>query len=140
SSIESSYQWARVLRVADAVGRPVYAPLWRRPPDRVVREEIAAGLDIRFVHLAAEALDPAWLGERLDAERLRRLEDGPVRRAGVHVAGEGGEYETLVLNAPFFRQRIVLDDVERLLRPPTARLTIRKAHLAPAGPRPERRP
>jgi uncharacterized protein (TIGR00290 family) len=135
-AIESSYQWARVLRVADAVGRPVYAPLWRRPPERVVREEIAAGLDIRFVHLAAEALDPAWLGERLDAERLARLTDGPLRRAGVHVAGEGGEYETLVVDAPFFRRPIVLDDVERTVRPPTARLTVRNAHLLDAPRRP----
>ncbi len=130
-AIESSYQWARVLRVADSVGRPVYAPLWRRPAGRVVREEIAAGLDIRFVHLAAEGLDPGWLGERLDADRLRLLETGAPGRARVHPAGEGGEYETAVVDAPFFRSRIVFDSADREVRPSTARLTVRNAHLAP---------
>src|SRR5271170_2661665 len=65
-AIASSYQWARLLEVAGHVDRPVYTPLWRKDPGRVVREEIAAGLDIRLVHLAAEPLGPELLGSRLD--------------------------------------------------------------------------
>jgi len=130
-AIESSYQWARLIRVADRVGRPVYTPLWRKEPGRVVREEVAAGLDIRFVHLAAEGLSPALLGERLDAKILTGLEHASRTGPRVHPAGEGGEYETLVVDAPFFRSRIVLDEVERVLRPTTARLVVRKAHLEP---------
>jgi len=137
-AIESSYQWARLLRVADRVGRRLFAPLWRKPPERVVREEISAGLDIRFVHLAAESLGAELLGERLD---LARLEDLAGRRAthpAVHVAGEGGEYETAVVDAPFFRARLVWDEVDRVVGPSTARLVVRRAHLmrkAPFGPR-----
>ncbi|MGA8664186.1 MAG: diphthine--ammonia ligase [Thermoplasmata archaeon] len=130
-AIESSYQWARLLRVAERVGRPVYTPLWRKSPGRVVREEISAGLDIRFVHLAAEGLAPDLLGQRLNAMRLAELERQPPSGTRVHPAGEGGEYETLVLDAPFFRDRIVLDEVAREIRPSTARLVVRKAHLEP---------
>lgn len=133
-AVESSYQWARLLRVAGRVGRPVYTPLWRKDPGRVVREEIAAGLDIRLVHLAAESLGPDLLGRRLDLELLRTLEQRNAAGARVHVAGEGGEYETLVVDAPFFGQRLVLDEVEWDVRPTTARLTVRKAHLAPRVP------
>jgi diphthine-ammonia ligase len=130
-AIESSYQWSRLLRAADRAHRAVFTPLWRKDPDRVVREEIAAGLDIRFVHLAAEGLAPELLGDRLDAARLAQLgpAGGPAPR--VHPAGEGGEYETLVVDAPFFRARIVLDEVERVIRPSTGRLVVRKAHLEP---------
>ena len=128
-AIESSYQWARLLRVADHVGRRLYAPLWRKAPARVVREEIAAGLDIRFVHLAAESLSPELLGTRLDLARLEEL-DRPGRRGPpVHVAGEGGEYETLVVDAPFFRSRLVWDRTEAAVDASTARLVIRGAHL-----------
>ncbi len=130
-AVESSYQWSRLLRVAGRVGRPVYTPLWRKAPGRVVREEIAAGLDIRLVHLAAESLGPELLGRRLDLELVRTLEQGAADGARVHVAGEGGEYETLVVDAPFFRQRLILDEAEWDVRPATARLTVRKAHLAP---------
>ncbi|HTS32373.1 MAG TPA: diphthine--ammonia ligase [Thermoplasmata archaeon] len=130
-AVESSYQWARLLRVAAGLGRPVYTPLWRKEAGRVVREEIAAGLDIRLVHLAAESLGPELLGQRLDLELLRRLEARNASGASVHVAGEGGEYETLVVDAPFWRQRLVLDEAEWDVRTSTARLNVRKAHLAP---------
>jgi|SRR5580658_377627 diphthine-ammonia ligase len=128
-AIQSSYQWARLLRVAGRVGRPVFAPLWRKDPSRVVRAEIEAGLDIRFVHLAAESLAPELLGSRLDREALAELEQRGPGGPRVHPAGEGGEYETLVVDAPFFRQRIDIDLADRDVTPATARLVIRKAHL-----------
>jgi len=128
-AIESSFQWARLLRVADRAGRRLYAPLWRKDPARVVREEISAGLDIRFVHLAAEPLSPELLGQRLDLARLADLERRSRDVRQVHVAGEGGEYETLVVDAPFFRQRIEWTEAETRQDPATARLVIRSAQL-----------
>ncbi|HTT14218.1 MAG TPA: diphthine--ammonia ligase [Thermoplasmata archaeon] len=143
-AIESSYQWARLLRAGDRVGRRIYTPLWRKDPGRVVREEIAAGLDIRLVHLAAEPLAPELLGRRLDRTLLEELErlSRTVRR--VHVAGEGGEFETLVVDAPFFSSRLEFDRTETVRTPSTARLVVRAAHLvahgaqgtAPVRPRP----
>ncbi len=128
-AIASSYQWARLVRVADRLGRRLYAPLWRKAQGRVVREEIAAGLDIRFVHLAAEPLPFHLLGERLTLERLEELErlDREVRP--LNVAGEGGEYETLVVDAPFFTASLVLDRVRSTVDGATARLDISSAHL-----------
>ena len=128
-AIASSYQWARLLRVADALGRRAYTPLWRKDPGRVVREEISAGLDIRLIHLAAEPLTVELLGRRLDLGLLAELErrSRSVRR--LNVAGEGGEYETLVVDAPFFRSRIELDRTEEEVTGSTARLVVRGAHL-----------
>jgi diphthine-ammonia ligase len=133
-AIASSYQWARLIRIASRVGRRLYAPLWRVDPVRVVREEIAAGLDIRFVHLAAESLPPEWLGSRLDEPRLAELERLGRGRTPVHPAGEGGEYETLVVDAPFFRARLELERSDRALAPSTARLNVSSAHLKRKGP------
>ncbi len=134
-AIESSYQWTRLLAAADAAGRRVYVPLWRKDPARVVREEISAGLAIRLVHLSAEPLTADLLGARLDGPLLEELErrSRTVRR--MHVAGEGGEFETLVVDAPFFASRIEIDSVERAVTPTTARLTVTAAHLVPHGPR-----
>ncbi len=128
-AIASSFQWSRLLRIGDRVGRRVYAPLWRKASSRVVQEEIDAGLDIRFVHLAAEPLTPELLGTRLDRPALADLErrSRSVRR--VDVAGEGGEYETLVVDAPFFSSRIEFDRTERVLSGATFRLNISSAHL-----------
>ena len=128
-AIASSYQWSRLHRVTHRLGLRLYTPLWGKPAHRVVEEEIAAGLDIRFVHLAAEPLPPELLGSRLDRsalERLRRL-DREVRR--LHVAGEGGEFETLVVDAPFFARRLVLDEMRELRTAGTHRLNVARAHL-----------
>jgi diphthine-ammonia ligase len=137
-AIASSYQWSRLLAVAGRAGRPVYAPLWRKDPGRVVREEIAAGLDIRLVHLAAEPLGPELLGARLDEETLREIERRSCQIRPTNVAGEGGEYETLVLDAPFFRSRIELDRTDRDLRGSTSQLRVHDAHLVPHPAHPPR--
>lgn len=130
-AIASSYQWARLLRIADRVGRRAFTPLWRKDAGRVVREEISAGLDIRLVHLAAEPLTADLLGRRLDLGLLEELErrSRSVRR--LNLAGEGGEYETLVVDAPFFRSRIEPDRTEEKVTGSTARLVVKSAHLEP---------
>ena len=128
-AIASSYQWARVLRVADHLGRRVYAPLWRVDPRRVVGEEISAGLDIRLVHLAAEPLTPELLGRRFDPELVTELERRSRARRPLHIAGEGGEFETLVVDAPFFRERLELTETRTVLTPTTSRLEVRSARL-----------
>lgn len=130
-AIESSYQWARLVRVADSVGRRVYAPLWRKDPARVVREEIAAGLDIRLVHLAAEPLSEDLLGRRLDLPLVAEVERRGREVRPVNVAGEGGEYETLVVDAPFFERRIELEEVERTITGATSQLRVTRARLVP---------
>lgn len=130
-AIASSYQWARLLRVCAEVDRPLYTPLWGKEAGRVVRAEIDSGLDIRLVHLAAEPLTPELAGRRLDLALLEELERRSRTQRRVHVAGEGGEFETCVVDAPFFRERIVWSD-ERAVRDGGAtRLEIRAPHLEP---------
>ncbi len=133
-AIESSYQWARLVRVCSEAGRRLYAPLWRKDPVRVVREELAAGLVIRFVHLAAEGLPRSFLGERLTAGAVDRLAEA--RGPALHVAGEGGEYETLVVDAPFFSASLEVDRAEVRESASPARLDILSAHLKRRDGRP----
>ena len=128
-AIASSYQWARLVRIADRTHRRLYAPLWRKAPYRVVTEEIDAGLDIRLVHLSADGLPLDWVGSRLDRARLDELERLSEGGRRMHVAGEGGEYETLVVDAPFFRARLEVDRAVRTITGSTARLDISNAHL-----------
>ena len=128
-AIQSSYQWARLLQVADAVHRRVFAPLWRVAPGRVVREEVAAGLDIRLVHLAAEPLTPDLLGRSLDLPMIEEIERRSRMVRSVNVAGEGGEFETLVVDAPFFAERLEPEVVDRVVTATTSSLRIERARL-----------
>ena len=134
-AIASSYQWGRLHRLTYQLGRRLYTPLWGKDPSRVVREEIAAGLDIRLVQVAAEPLGPDLLGRRLDLSLLAELERLGRDVRPVHVAGEGGEFETLVVDAPCFDRRIEIRSAETVHRGGSHRLDIRTAELVPkTGP------
>lgn len=139
-AIASSYQWGRLHRVCFELGRRLFTPLWGKEPARVVAEEVAAGLDIRLVHLAAEPLDERLLGARLDLPLLAELERRSREVRRVNVAGEGGEYETLVVDAPFFDRRIEIEEGVRRGGAGTHRLDVLRARLVtkPGSPRPER--
>ncbi|MCI4347816.1 MAG: diphthine--ammonia ligase [Thermoplasmata archaeon] len=128
-AIASNYQWSHLQSVTFSLGRPLYCPLWGKDPGRVVREEIGAGLDIRLVQLAAEPLTSELLGRRLDLDLVHEIERRSREVRAVHVAGEGGEYETLVTDVPDWSHRLVLDRVDPELHGSSSRLVVRSAHL-----------
>ncbi len=111
-AIESEYQASRVRRICEELGFQMYAPLWHREPESMLREMIKY-MDIRMVKVAAAGMDESWLGRRFD---VRMIEDLKAlhRRYKVHIAGEGGEYETLVLDAPYYKERINLLETETM--------------------------
>ncbi|HYY49204.1 MAG TPA: diphthine--ammonia ligase [Thermoplasmata archaeon] len=104
-AIASDYQHERVNRIAEESGLRVFAPLWRHDPRRLVRDYLAAGFEIVFSAVAAEGLDASWLGRRWDDRTIEDLLRLQATR-GVHPCGEGGEFETLVLDGPLFHQRL----------------------------------
>lgn len=100
-AIASDYQWSRANRICDDLGVRCFSPLWRKDQLRVLREEEAAGFDARVVAVQAEGLGEEWLGVRLDAVTVEKMGE-LARRSRLNAAGEGGEYETLVLGGPNF--------------------------------------
>ncbi len=111
-AIESEYQASRVRRICEELGLTMYAPLWHREPESLLREMIKY-MDIRMVKVAAAGMDGSWLGRRFDARMIEDLK-ALHRKYRIHIAGEGGEYETLVLDAPYYKKRINLVEVENV--------------------------
>jgi len=105
-AIESEYQKSRVERICSELNLKALSPLWKSDPTQLLSEMIDSGMDIRFSAVAADGLDENWLGRKLDFAALSDLEKLN-RTKYVHIAGEGGEFETAVLDAPFFKQRIL---------------------------------
>jgi len=110
-ALASEYQKKRVEGVAEELGLESFAPAWHRDPIEYMRELIGI-FDIVMVGVSAYGLDEGWLGRKIDEKALGEL----VRlheKYKIHVAGEGGEFETFVRDAPFFKARIVFDEVEK---------------------------
>jgi len=107
-AVESAYQADRVEAMCDRLDADLFAPLWQRDPERLAEAMLDAGFEIIIVQVAAAGLDESWLGRRLDADALadlRRLRE----EYGVHVLGEGGEFETLVTDGPHMERAIELE-------------------------------
>jgi ABC transporter with metal-binding/Fe-S-binding domain ATP-binding protein len=109
-AIASEYQASRVQHICDELGLTMYAPLWHNEPEVLLREMIKL-MDIRMVKVAAGGMDESWLGRKFDDRLISDLM-ALNRKYRVHIAGEGGEYETLVLDAPYYKKRINLLDTE----------------------------
>ena len=110
-ALASEYQKKRVDKVAEELGIQSFAPAWHRDPIDYMRELIRI-FDIVMVGVSAYGLDERWLGRKINEKALGELVKLH-ERYKIHVAGEGGEFETFVRDAPFFRARIVFDEVEK---------------------------
>jgi len=94
-----------------------------------LKELLREGFEFILVKVAGLGFGKSWLNRMISADDLKKLEELN-RKYGVNVAGEGGEYESLVLNAPFYDKKLkiveseIVEDGEN-----TAHLVIKKAEL-----------
>ena len=107
-AVESEYQTSRIEAMAERLEANLFAPLWQENPRDLADAMLDAGFEIRIIRVAAYGLDESWLGRRLDAEALDELE-ALNEEYGVHILGEGGEFETLVVDGPHMDRRIELE-------------------------------
>ncbi|MBU4265710.1 MAG: diphthine--ammonia ligase [Candidatus Altiarchaeales archaeon] len=92
------------------LGIKPFLPLWKRGREELMDEFISAGFKAVVVCVKSE-FDRTWLGRIIDEEFIKDASD-----AGIDVCGENGEYHTLVVDGPLFRNRIEVvesRDIER---------------------------
>ena len=107
-AVESEFQTSRIQGMCDRLGIELFAPLWHEDPVELAAAMFDAGFEIRIVQVAAYGLDESWLGRRYDAAALAELLE--LREEyGVHPLGEGGEFETYVVDGPHMDRRIDLE-------------------------------
>ena len=126
--IASNYQRRILQEVCDKAGLELITPLWGRDPLDVVNRMIGEGFRAIVVGVYAEGLTQEWLGREIDQrflEHLKRLS----KAWGVSPCGEGGEYETFVVDAPFFVKRIKVANYEMVWRRSWGELIILDAVL-----------
>ncbi|RJS96574.1 diphthine--ammonia ligase [Halococcus sp. IIIV-5B] len=107
-AVESEFQTSRIQGMCDRLGIELFAPLWGRDPRELADAMLDAGFEIRVVQVAARGLDESWLGRVLDEDAFDELQTLH-EEYGVHVLGEGGEFETLVTDGPHMARPIEID-------------------------------
>lgn len=109
-AVASRYQADRVRTITDRLNVSLFTPLWQMDTELLVRE-VAQRLDARIVVTAADGLDESFLGARFDDVLISRLK-AVARARHINIAGEGGEYESLTLNAPFYSRPVTFATAE----------------------------
>lgn len=127
-ALASQYQKSRIDKLCDDLSLKSCAPLWHRDPQEYMEELIKYNFEVIIVSVSAEGLDESWLGRRINKELLDdllKLHD----KYGVHLAFEGGEAETLVLDCPLFQKRINIIEAENIWQIDSGHYNIKKAVL-----------
>lgn len=127
-AIASTYQRTRIEQICGQLNLKCITPLWQQNPHEILREILDLNFEVVVTGVYAYGFSKEWLGRKIDAEAVEALVDLN-KRFGVSLVGEGGEYETLVLDAPFFRKKLRIIEAETIWKGQSGHLLIKKAVL-----------
>ena len=127
-AILSQYQKKRIDKICRELNLKSIAPLWHEDPIHLLKEIIHLNFHVIFVGVYAYGFDQNWLGRKIDSKTLDDLNELN-KKYQISPVGEGGEYETLVLDAPFFRKKIQLLRVEKVWEDDSGYLLVKEAKL-----------
>lgn len=102
-AIRSVYQASRIQKICDNLNLECFNPLWQTEEIKYLEELVKNKFKIIVTGVFAYPLDKTWLGREIDGrfiEEVKLLNE----KYNIHPAGEGGEFETFVLDCPLFKK------------------------------------
>jgi uncharacterized protein (TIGR00290 family) len=102
-------RWAE--RMCEPHGLTAVEPLFGSRTDELFEEWVSSGAQAVIVTARAEYLDESWLGRSLSRDMAPEL-----KRRGVDLCGERGEYHTLVTDCSLFTSALRVRYRERVQR------------------------
>ncbi len=127
-AIASQYQKQRIQKICTELGVKSITPLWNEDQLKLLNELVELKFEAIITGVYAHGFSEDWLGRRIDAETISELLDLHCKHR-ISIIGEGGEYETLVLDAPFFNKKIDLVETERIWKNQNGWLSVKNARL-----------
>jgi asparagine synthase (glutamine-hydrolysing) len=104
-AVASVYQSSRIQKICGKLGLKCLNPLWHKDQIGLLQELVKNRFEVVIVGVFADSLDKSWIGRKIDSafiDEAKKLQE----KYGINPAGEGGEFETLVLNCPLFRKKL----------------------------------
>lgn len=102
-ALHSDYQASRIQKICDKLKIKCINPLWHKDEFQYLRDIIDNKFKVIIIGVSAYPLNASWLGRVLDE---KFIEDAIKmnEKYKIHVAGEGGEFESFVLECPLFKR------------------------------------
>ena len=129
-AVASEYQRTRIQKIAEELNLNLIFPFWKMDRIEYMKKMINLGFKIIIVGVAAEGFTEEWLGKEIDkkcVDNLVKLN----KKYKIDIVGEGGEYETSVLDCPIFKKKIEILESKKIYNKSenSGRLDIKKIKL-----------
>lgn len=108
-AIQSVYQASRIQEICYELELEVFNPLWQKDEMLYLRELIDSNFEVVLVGVFAYPLDSSWLLRKIDDDFISEISELN-KKYEIHVAGEGGEFETFVLDCPLYSRKLKILD------------------------------
>jgi ABC transporter with metal-binding/Fe-S-binding domain ATP-binding protein len=106
-ALASEYQKTRVDKICEELDLKSIAPLWHVDAEEYMNELIENSFKVIITGVAAGGLTRKFLGKEITKELIEELKE-----LRIHLAFEGGEAETFVVNCPLFSKEIKINQSE----------------------------
>lgn len=111
----SNYQKNRIENVCSRLKLVSLTPLWMRNQKELLDEMIQYGITAKIVKVASSLLGKECLNMSL--VEIKEHLDKKNSKYDMNYCGEGGEYESIVLDCKYFKKRIQYDSFEIYTHP-----------------------
>ncbi|MFN3909969.1 MAG: diphthine--ammonia ligase [Candidatus Anstonellaceae archaeon] len=123
-AVYSNYQKSKIEKLAKELNIKTFFPLWHKGPSFL--KKMLKELEVYISAVAAEGLDKFYLAKRFLPEDVDKfLNFNPP----INIFLEGGEGETFVCDAPFFKQKIIVKKWKKYFSKTSGFAYIKKASL-----------
>ncbi|MEK6914426.1 MAG: diphthine--ammonia ligase [Nanoarchaeota archaeon] len=104
-AVGSVYQSSRIQKICNKLKIECFNPLWQKNQLDILKELIKNKFEVVIVGVFAYPLDKKWLGRKIDNNFIKDINELN-RKYKINLAGEGGEYESFVINCYLFSREL----------------------------------
>ena len=130
--LEGHRRW--VENICAGSGTKVIMPLWNENTEDILDALVSHGYRPIFTCVKEPWFDADWLGRPLDERQVLALKSLR-QKSGIDICGENGEYHTMVLDGPTFKQSIQIHEFSKEKQNSMLFLKVNRCSLQPKIPR-----
>ncbi len=127
-AVASNYQKTRIEKICRQLELKCITPLWHENPVGILDEILDLKFEVIITGVYAYGFNKKWLGRKIDKNTVKALMELD-KQYDISLVGEGGEYETLVLDASFFKKKIKIIKAEKIWENQSGYFLVTKARL-----------
>lgn len=108
-AIRSAYQSVRIQKICLDLDLWCINPLWQIDEEEFMRSLIEEKFEVIILGVFSYPLDESFVGKIIDEKMFEKLKEYS-RKYKISIAGEGGEFESFVINGPNYKKGIEIKD------------------------------